>query len=192
MRLHKKGKLFMYSPQLTLSASRINSAMMDYLAFFLSALEIPAFAQMKPRRNVVTLASFKSVSTSQVKKGKFSHCVNERCPMTLSRWLNMMSRSKINLQIHSSCISSSCTSPQGCGSQTPCSRNLYNSLLPSGLPLKRFIKIISTSCGFYFYPLKLLPLPSGLDKLLVVMVATPFALAWPLCSFSPTTRFSFV
>lgn len=58
----------MYSPQLTLSASRINSAMMDYLAFFLSALEIPAFAQMKPRRNVVTLASFKSVSTSQVKK----------------------------------------------------------------------------------------------------------------------------
>lgn len=42
----------------------INSAVMDYLALFLSALEIPAFAQMKPGRNVVALASFKSVSTS--------------------------------------------------------------------------------------------------------------------------------
>lgn len=39
----QKGKLFMrFFSQFILSASRINSSMMDYLAFFLSALEIPA------------------------------------------------------------------------------------------------------------------------------------------------------
>jgi hypothetical protein len=49
---------------LTLSALGMNSTMMDYLALFLSALEIPAFAQMKSRRNMVSLASFKRVSIS--------------------------------------------------------------------------------------------------------------------------------
>lgn len=104
--ISQKGKLFMcFSSQFPLSASRINSSMMDYLAFFLSALEIPAFAQMMSRRNMVALTSFKRISTSQVKEGKFSHCVNERCPETLSRWLYMMFRLKVNLQIHSSSIS---------------------------------------------------------------------------------------